>query len=199
MNKRKKPVLVGQKVDQLSDDNGLGWYIGLIRYTKRPVTDEDDAHGGGKIKRLINRTIVVATVAPTRLIELMNTGNDEDIQRAATRASRDRYLIHDKPIVSKEDGVKLKKMFEYVCMLGPIDSRERTYRILETWEKNSRGQPSRALYARDIANQFGIGFSVNYKVILNTSRQGLKVHLIESGPDGGVLLYVYSADAKRVS
>jgi hypothetical protein len=147
-----------------------------------------------KIKKQpeVKRTIVLATPQPTKVLFLMNSGEDDNIVFAAEKAINSKRLTEI--TITEEKG--LRKRFEFVCMLGPVTDRLLAHQILAGWEKY-RGSISRTTVAASIAVQFNIKFSINWDILLETKYYGRRVEVLSSDISGKTLLYIYNKNEKK--
>jgi len=147
-----------------------------------------------KIKKQseVKRTIVLASSQPTKVLFLMNSGEDDNIVSAAEKAINSKRLTE----VSIVEEKGLRKRFEFVCILGPVTDRLLAHQILAGWEKY-RGSISRTTIAASIAIQFSIRFSINWKILLETKYYDRKVKVLSSDISGKSLLYIYNKNEKK--
>lgn len=147
-----------------------------------------------KIKKQaeVKRTIVLASSQPTKVLFLMNSGEDDNIVSAAEKAINSKRLTEIGAVEEKG----LRKRFEFVCMLGPVTDRFLAHQILAGWEKY-RGSISRTTIAASIAIQFSIKFSINWKILLETKYYDRKVKVLSSDISGKSLLYIYNKNEKK--
>jgi hypothetical protein len=137
----------------------------------------------------VKRTIVLASPQPTKVLLLMNSGEDDNIVSAAEKAiPKSRSIIETSNSMIEEG---LRNRFGFVCMLGPIPDKMMALRILATWEK-SRGSISRTNTASILAKMYNIKFSINWEMLLATSPHNRKVHVIDSSIEGESTLYIYT-------
>lgn len=163
----------------------ITWFFCLIGYSKRLRTGTTSLTTYKK--SLENRTIVLASWVPLRILKLMNAGEDDQIVAAATKAISSPTL--------NDTGFKhykgLPKRFEFVCVLGEIAGEENARRIMEKWEKASRGRQPRTIYAHSLAHEFSLRFSINFDALLRISQANRCVRVVRSTLNGPTLLFVY--------
>lgn len=182
------------------DEGGSGNEYGND-YMNNSNNDNDKTNRGTqsakstvKIKKQpeVKRTIVLASSQPTKVLFLMNSGEDDNIVSAAEKAINSKRLTEI--TIAEEKG--LRKRFEFVCMLGPVTDRLLAHQILAGWEKY-RGSISRTTIAASIAVQFNIKFSINWDILLETKYYGRRVEVLSSDISGKTLLYIYNKNEKK--
>ena len=171
----------------------LSWYITLLRCTRKFTPRCTNPSKGSTRNASINRTIVLGSVAPIRVLEFMNGGEDDNIVTAANRALSAPTLLKRSAQTSKD----LNPRFEIVCIMGPICNRMLTSSILEKWEKFSRGQYSRTYLGSVLAKDHQLGFSVNVEALLGLEKHNLKTRIVATTPTSTKLYFYHPTEKKK--
>ena len=171
----------------------LFWYIVLLRCTRKFTPKYTNPSKGSTRNATINRTIVLGSVAPNRVLEFMNGGEDDNIVTAANRALSSPTLLKRSIPIVKE----LNPRFEIVCIMGPIPNRTQTSIILEKWEKCSRGQYSRTYLGSVLAKDHKLGFAVNIEALLGLEKFNLKTRIVSTTETGTSLEFYHPPEKKK--
>ncbi len=148
----------------------LQWFVCLITYTQNGIVDPS-AKDTQK-SSLSNRTILVGTWVPMRLLELMNSYEDENIVSAAEKALKSPKLLSADMVLDlrDDDFEEIKQStiprYKHACIVGPITDFDYTGTVVKFWEKTSRGQKSRAGRGYGLAMWYNIGVGLNVKHLL---------------------------------
>ena len=177
----------------MTDRIPFDWYITLLRCTRRIAPKCTNPSKGSTRNATINRTIVLGSIAPNRVLEDMNGGEDDNIVTAANKARGSPTLLQRVVPVATD----LNPRFEIVCIMGPISSRYQTSAILEEWEKCSRGQYSRTCLGSMLASRHNLSFSINIDALLGLEKFGLTARIIATTDTSTDLEFYRAAEKKK--
>lgn len=183
----------------LEDDEGevtrkqaIRWYVCLISNTRKVAPGSS----GKRKKDVINRTILVMTPLPLRVINRMNMCQEDSISSAVAYA-RARHVAHDSYLdQAPQDAERgfVRRRFRLVAIMGDA-SQEECALAMHEWDKNSRGVGSRINYGCEMARRRGLSYAVDEYEALQLDPTDYYLEVLSVSLSSGSVVRVH----KRVS
>lgn len=171
--------LVPKTLESLPTKDVLEWFVCVITYTKNTLLKRG-------IKKAENRTVVVASWMPVRLINFMNLCEENDIVTAVRKTLRSPQMLLTQTSLSEEhyDTVILQPKFKIASIIGPMCNIDFVFRLMRYLEQNSRGQPSRTILAGELVKKFNLNFSINFYSLFGVDPTKYVIDVIELSKSG---------------